>query len=151
CRSGRPFDDCHHDRLRQLVRLQHRNRSSVCLSVSPGEEPRDRLANPRKFRTLRRIQLRPCSSFPPFKSRTAATFVCFKGRWTKRRSILTVPSMPLDIGRKKARRLFTWSILMERWKDARFTRVKSNPFAKKRACPWNSAADYDPWRQSNRR
>jgi hypothetical protein len=50
-------------RITAVLRLQHRNGSSVCLSISPGEEPRDRNAYPCKLRPLRRIQLRLCSSF----------------------------------------------------------------------------------------
>ena len=46
-----------------LLCLQHRNGSPVCLSISPGEEPGDRVANPCKLRPLRRIELRLCSSF----------------------------------------------------------------------------------------
>ena len=51
--------------------------------------------------------------------------------------------MPPDTGWKRARRLSTLSISMERWTDARFIRVKSKPSAKKRDCPWNLAVGYD--------
>ncbi len=151
CRSRRRFGDCHHDGLRQLLCLQHRNgvaclpanftrrraRRSACafLQTSAASSPR--------------IEL--CSIIPAIDLKDGRCVRLFQGEMDKETIYF---ESPLDAARHWLEEGATFIHIVDlEWSGRRPTRcirVKSKPSAKKPDCRWNSAAACDrskPWRR----